>query len=81
MLDLFRLNIFVYRKRYDIKIIKDYVRKLEPGSNFCALCHIQTEGCDNKDYLLFWEPKNKMRFSYQIDVEFLAYLEKNLKIC
>ena len=31
--------------------------------------------------LLFWEPKNKMRFSYQIDVEFLAYLEKNLKIC
>ena len=53
----------VYRKRYDIKIIKDYVRKLEPGSNFCALCHIQTEGSDNKDYLLFWEPKNKMRFS------------------
>ena len=69
------------RKRYDIKIIKDYVRKLEPGSNFCALCHIQTEGSDNKDYLLFWETKNKMRFSYQIDVEFLAYLEKNLKIC
>lgn len=55
--------------------------KLEPGSNFCALCHIQTEGSDNKDYLLFWEPKNEMRFSYQIDVEFLAYLEKNLKIC
>lgn len=81
MLDLFRLNIFVYRKRYDIKIIKDYVRKLKPGSNFCALCHIQTEESDNKDYLLFWEPKNKMRFSYQIDVEFLAYLEKNLKIC
>lgn len=57
------------------------MRKLESGSNFCALCHIQTEGSDNKDYLLFWEPKNKMRFSYQIDVEFLAYLEKNLKIC
>ena len=57
------------------------MRKLELGSNFCVLCHIQVEGSDNKDYLLFWEPKNKMRFSYQIDVEFLAYLEKNLKIC
>ena len=54
---------------------------MEPGSNFLCYAHIQTEGVIIKDYLLFWEPKNKMRFSYQIDVEFLAYLEKNLKIC